>query len=141
MSFWEKMKNMILSGDDDDYEPIVDESSDSDNVDIGEERRNREVKISTTAKFQMVLFRPKDLSELQAIGTELNQQKVVLLNLELVSKDVGQRILDYLQGNAQANQATFKKTAQDTFVFMPKNVEFSGIDLMSELEAGGYNFN
>lgn len=139
MSIKDALLNLI-SGDDyeDDYEPIVDSS---ETIDVVKERRSKDVTVNTTAKFQMVLSRPTDLSELQSIGAELNEQRVVLLNLELVSKDVGQRFLDYLQGVAFANSATFKKTAQDTFVFMPKNVEFSGIDLMSELEAGGYGFN
>lgn len=139
MSVTDFLKNLV-SGDDyeDDYQPLVDDSETDNDVD---EKRNRGVTLNTTAKFQMVLSRPTDLSDLQSIGAELNEQKVVILNLELVSKEIGQRFLDYLQGVAFANNATFKKTAQDTFVFMPKNVEFSGIDLMSELEAGGYGFN
>lgn len=139
MSFIDSIKNIFVDGDyEDDYEPLVDGP---ETFDVPEERRSRGVTLNTTAKFQMVLSRPTDLSDLQSIGAELNEQKVVILNLELVSKDIGQRFLDYLQGVAFANNATFKKTAQDTFVFMPKNVEFSGIDLMSELEAGGYGFN
>ena len=139
MSIADKLKEWFSSEEyDDEYEPIMDESETDDDV---EEKRSRGVTLNTTAKFQMVLSRPTSLSDLKSIGAELNEQKVVILNLELVSKEIGQRFLDYLQGVAFANNASFKKTAQDTFVFMPKNVEFSGIDLMSELEAGGYGFN
>ncbi len=48
--------------------------------------------------------------------------------------------MDFLSGVAFANGATIKMTAQKTFVIMPKNVGFSGVDLMSELENNGYSF-
>lgn len=140
MSIKDTIMNFI-SGDDyeDDYEPIVDNPDSS--IDVAKERRSKDVTVNTTTKLQVVLTMPTEISELKSIGTEINEQRVVLLNLEKVSKDVGQRILDYLQGVAFANSATFKQTARNTFVIMPKNVEFSGTDLMSELESGGYSFN
>ncbi len=139
MSFLDSIKNFIISEEDDEnYQPLVDEQA--ENVDVAEERRNREVKFNTTATVQIVLSRPTDFSEVKAIGDDLNHQKTVLLNLELVKAEDAKRIMDFLSGVAYANGATIKMTAQKTFVIMPRNVGFSGVDLMSELEAGGYSF-
>ncbi len=139
MSFLDSIKNFIISEEDDEnYQPLVDEQT--ENVDVAEERRNREVKFNTTATVQIVLSRPTDFSEVKAIGDDLNHQKTVLLNLELVKAEDAKRIMDFLSGVAYANGATIKMTAQKTFVIMPRNVGFSGVDLMSELEAGGYSF-
>lgn len=139
MSFFDSIKNFIISEEEDDnYQPLVDEQTET--VDVAEERRNREVKFNTTATVQIVLSRPTDFSEVKAIGDDLNHQKTVLLNLELVKAEDAKRIMDFLSGVAYANGATIKMTAQKTFVIMPKNVGFSGVDLMSELEAGGYSF-
>ena len=139
MSFIDSIKNFLVSEEEDDcYQPLVDDQAET--VDVAEERRNREVKFNTTATVQIVLSRPTDFSEVKAIGDDLNHQKTVLLNLELVKAEDAKRIMDFLSGVAYANGAAIKMTAQKTFVIMPKNVGFSGVDLMSELEAGGYSF-
>ncbi len=139
MKVFDTLKNFVL-GEDEDYQPIYDEEDVAQTVDVAEERRNREVKIATTATVQIVLARPADFSEVKSIGDDLNNQKTVLLNLEQVKSDDAKRIMDFLSGVAYANDATIKMTAQKTFVIMPKNVGFSGVDLMSELENSGYTF-
>ena len=45
-----------------------------------------------------------------------------------------------IPGVAYANGADIKMMAQKTFAIMPRNVGFSGVDLMSELENNGYSF-
>ena len=138
MSVIESIKNFVL-GEEEEYQPIYEEDV-AQTVDVAEERRNREVKIAATATVQIVLARPADFSEVKSIGDDLNNQKTVLLNLEQVKSDDAKRIMDFLSGVAYANDATIKMTAQKTFVIMPKNVGFSGVDLMSELENNGYTF-
>lgn len=101
---------------------------------------NREVKIAAQTTLQIVLARPVEFSESKAIAKELNNQKTVLLNLELVEQKEARRILDFLAGVAFANDGDIKMMAQNTFAFMPKNVGFSGVDLMSELENNGLGF-
>lgn len=139
MSFLDSVKGFLLGEEDEnEYQPIYEDTAQT--VDVAEERRNREVKIATTATVQIVLARPTDFSEVKSIGDDLNHQKTVLLNLEQVKADDAKRIMDFLSGVAYANDATIKMTAQKTFVIMPKNVGFSGVDLMSELENNGYSF-
>ena len=139
MSLLDSVKGFLLGEEEEDeYQPIYEDVAQT--VDVAEERRNREVKIATTATVQIVLARPTDFSEVKSIGDDLNHQKTVLLNLEQVKADDAKRIMDFLSGVAYANDATIKMTAQKTFVIMPKNVGFSGVDLMSELENNGYSF-
>ncbi len=104
------------------------------------DRKNREVKIAATTTLQIVLARPTDFSEVKSIGDDINDQKTVLLNLETVKAEDSKRILDFLSGVAYANGADIKMMAQKTFAIMPRNVGFSGVDLMSELESNGYSF-
>lgn len=142
MNILDKVKNFLISEDveEEEYVPVIDQNETAEEVDVSTERRNREVKIATTATVQIVLSRPTDFSEVKSIGDDLNRQKTVLLNLELVKSEDAKRIMDFLSGVAYANEATIKMTAQKTFVIMPKNVGFSGVDLMSELENSGYSF-
>lgn len=138
MNVLDSIKNLFVGYEDDDYQPILEDETET--VDVAQERRNREVKINTTATVQIVLSRPTDFSEVKTIGDDLNHQKTVLLNLEQVKAEDAKRIMDFLSGVAYANDATIKMTAQKTFVIMPKNVGFSGVDLMSELENNGFSF-
>lgn len=139
MSVIETIKGFLLGEEEEsEYQPIYEDTAQT--VDVAEERRNREVKIAATATVQIVLARPTDFSEVKSIGDDLKVQKTVLLNLEQVKSDEAKRIMDFLYGVAYATEATIKMTAQKTFVIMPKNVGFSGVDLMSELENNGYSF-
>ena len=142
MSVFDSIKGFLFSeeNEDDEYTPVIDQEEQAEEVDLSAERRNREVKIATAATVQIVLARPNDFSEVKSIGDDLNRQKTVLLNLEQVKSEDAKRIMDFLSGVAYANDATIKMTAQKTFVIMPKNVGFSGVDLMSELENSGYSF-
>ena len=139
MSVIDSIKGFLLGEEEEsEYQPIYEDVAQT--VDVAEERRNREVKIATTATVQIVLARPTDFSEVKSIGDDLNNQKTVLLNLEQVKTEDAKRIMDFLSGVAYANDATIKMTAEKTFVIMPKNVGFTGVDLMSELENNGYSF-
>ncbi len=141
MSVLDSIKNFLIGEEEgEDYEPLVDEENEAETVDVAQERRNREFKFNTTATVQIVLACPTDYSEVKSIGDDLNNQKTVLLNLEKVKADEAKRIMDFLSGVAYANGATIKMTATKTFVIMPKNVGFSGVDLMSEIENSGYSF-
>ena len=136
MSVVQSFRNFFIGSEDEEYEDVFEEVNQAD--DEPHERRSREVKINTTTTLQIVLARPTDFSEVKSIGDDLNSSKTVLLNLETVKGEDAKRILDFLSGVAYANGADIKMMAQKTFAIMPKNVGFSGVDLMGELENNGY---
>ncbi len=140
MGFIDGIKRVFVGEEEEEEEmtPIYDNDDEVDVV--SRDRRNREVKIAATTTLQIVLARPTDYSEVKSIGDDLNDQKTVLLNLETVKPEDAKRILDFLSGVAYANGADIKMMAQKTFAIMPRNVGFSGVDLMSELESNGYSF-
>ncbi len=143
-SFKETVKNFFFGPEEDDYDEAEDYvSEETETVDVTEERRSRAERINSSSSSnapQIVLERPKDFSEVEAIGDNINAKKTVLLNLELVSKSEARRILDFLYGVAHANKATIKMSATKTFIFIPHNVDFTGVDLMGELESDGFTF-
>ncbi len=135
MGVVQSFKNFFMSNDEEDYDDDFDEVEEEAPV---FEKKNREVKINTSTTLQIVLARPTDFSEVKSIGDDLNASKTVLLNLETVKNEDAKRILDFLSGVAYANGADIKMMAQKTFAIMPRNVGFSGVDLMGELENSGY---
>ena len=134
MGVVQSFKNFFMSNDEEDYDDDFDEVEEAPVP----EKKNREVKINTSTTLQIVLARPTDFSEVKSIGDDLNASKTVLLNLETVKNEDAKRILDFLSGVAYANGADIKMMAQKTFAIMPRNVGFSGVDLMGELENSGY---
>lgn len=139
MSVMQSFKNLFVGTDEtEELSPVYDGADQS--FDPVSDKRNREVKIAATTTLQIVLARPADFNEVKGIGDDLNAQKTVLLNLETVKPEDAKRILDFLSGVAYANGADIKMMAQKTFAIMPRNVGFSGVDLMSELENNGYSF-
>lgn len=142
MSVMQGLKSLFVGADemeqDEEYQSIYENKNEYDNS--NDIRSNREVKIAATTTLQIVLARPNDFSEVKSIGGEINEQKTVLLNLETVKSEDAKRILDFISGVAYANGADIKMMAQKTFAIMPRNVSFSGVDLMSELENNGYSF-
>ena len=156
MSVLQGFKNFFVGEDDtepDEYQPRYEQpayesrkdyrdyaetpySSDNDNTMGG----SRSMTMEQTKTLQIVLARPNDFSEVKSIGDDLNAQKTVLLNLEMVKSDDAKRILDFLSGVAYANSADIKMMAQKTFAIMPKNVRhlkeiwyFNMLDLFSYL--------
>ena len=93
-----------------------------------------------SSSIDLVLARPNNFKEVSKIGEDINQQKTVILNLELVKQEDATRILDFIWGVAFANEAEIKMMAQKTYAVIPSGVNFSGVDLVSELENNGYSF-
>lgn len=142
MSVVQGFKNLFIGSSDDDYDEDIYQQEEYEEEDNNyEEMTDRKNRIQASSSVQIVLARPADFSEVKAIGDDLNAQKTVLLNLEAVKNEDAKRILDFLSGVAYANGADIKMMAQKTFAIMPKNVGFSGVDLMSELEGSGYDIN
>ncbi len=141
MSVLQGIKSLFVGTDEleqeSEYQSIYDNKNDYEDT-YSDSRR--ETRIASSSTLQIVLARPNDFSEVKSIGGEINEQKTVLLNLETVKSDDAKRILDFISGVAYANGAEIKMMAQKTFAIMPRNVSFSGIDLMSELENNGYSF-
>ena len=141
MSVLQGIKSLFVGTDEleqeSEYQSIYDNKNDYEDT-YSDNRRV--ARIASSSTLLIVLARPNDFSEVKSIGGEINEQKTVLLNLETVKSDDAKRILDFISGVAYANGAEIKMMAQKTFAIMPRNVSFSGIDLMSELENNGYSF-
>ena len=104
--------------------------------------RDTDIRMATTdqSSFDLVLARPNNFKEVEKIGNDINCGRTVILNLELVKQEDATRILDFIWGVAFANDDEIKMMAAKTYAIIPRSVNFSGVDLVSELENNGYNF-
>lgn len=105
------------------------------------ESGNKVVNISASTKIQVILFKPDRFDdETRSIADELIKNRTVVLNLEDANGDMSRRILDFLSGVTYSKQGKIKRVAKSTYIIMPENVDFTGDDLLDELENSGVYF-
>lgn len=145
MGVFDKLKDFIGVGEEDDYEDEEVDFLQKDNSEdrpkaLSETRRsNKVVNIHTTAQLQVILVKPERFDDAASIADHLNEKRTVVLNLESTNKDVSRRLVDFLSGVAYANGGQIKKVANSTFIITPYNVDILG-DLIDELESNGVFF-
>lgn len=102
---------------------------------------NRVVNINSRAGAQVRAFQPVSFgSEISTVADELNSKNIVILNLEKTDKAESRRILDFLSGVAYANDGKIKRVSTSTYIITPYNVEYSGTEVLDELENSGFTF-
>ena len=103
--------------------------------------QSRVVNINARTSAQVRAFQPISFgAESSAIADELNGKNIVILNLEKTEKNEARRILDFLSGVAYANDGKIKRVSTSTYIITPYNVDYSGREVLDELEHSGYTF-
>lgn len=149
MSIWDKIKDIMVIPDEEDYEeeapketerPSRERVSDDYSYTPKKETSARLIKSKTVnytggnSGMQVVLVKPNHFEEVKSIVDYLNEGKTVVLNLEETPTDVQRRIVDFLSGAAYAIGGNMRKVAKCTFM-----VASRGVDVMGELMADDYD--
>ena len=58
-------------------------------------KRNKVVKVHATTQLQVVIVKPEKFEDASAIADHLNDKHTVVLNLEVCSKDISRRLIDF----------------------------------------------
>ncbi len=155
MSIWDKIKDIMVIADDDEYdeaetqenerparEKVVEESIYTPK----KEAPARLIK-SKTANYsnnnsgmQVVLVKPNHFEEVKDIVDYLNDGKTVVLNLEETALDAQRRIVDFLSGAAYAIGGNMKKVAKCTFMVATRGVDVMGELLPDDFDGGRIYF-
>ncbi len=146
MSIVNKMLNLIgFETSENDYEEELMENSEFSNSSVFEEdetetfdggKRNKVVKIHTTAQLKLVVMQPESFEDAREIANHLKNKKPVVINLESVERNAAQRIVDFLSGAVYALDGNIQKVANGIFLIAPYNVGIMG-DFKDELRSKG----
>ena len=145
MSIVNKMLNLIGFETQEDYEEDLIESSefsnsqgfDDDEIEtIDGGKRNKVVKIHTTAQLKLVVMQPENFEDARDIANHLKNKKPVVINLENVERNLSQRIVDFLSGAVYALDGNIQKVSNGIFLIAPYNVGIMG-DFKDELRNKG----
>ncbi len=110
------------------------EADESETLDSG--KRNKVVKIHTTAQLKLVVMQPECFEDARDIANHLKSKKPVVMNLESVDRDVARRIVDFLSGAVYALDGNIQKVSNGIFLIAPYNVGIMG-DFKDELRNKG----
>jgi len=145
MSIVNKMLNLIGFETQDDYEDELIENSEFSNSQGFEDdetetfdggKRNKVVKIHTTAQLKLVVMNPESFEDARDIANHLKNKKPVVINLESVDRSVSQKIVDFLSGAVYALDGNIQKVSNGIFLIAPYNVGIMG-DFKDELRSKG----
>lgn len=155
MGLWDKIKNIMVISDEDDYEDEVVEEKERPTRERNVEESYYGTKKEAPAKLikskainysqsssglQVVLVKPERFDEVTTIADHLNEGKTVVLNLEDCQKEISRRVVDFLSGVAYANGGNMRKVAKNTFIIVARGVDVMGELLPEEFEDGKLYF-
>jgi cell division inhibitor SepF len=88
-------------------------------------RRSALVSLPGGRTMRVVVAEPRSFDEVQPIADQLKERRPVVINLESVDKDTGQKFLNFLSGTIYALDGTMQRVSTSIFVFAPANVEIA----------------
>lgn len=112
---------------DEEDEIYFEDELDEQEEDITRASRRRQAKITplptSTSKLKMLVFQPSSYEEAESIIDNLKARKPVIMNLDELELELGQRILDFVGGAVYSLNGDIKKVARSIFVVAPSNVD------------------
>lgn len=73
--------------------------------------------------FSTVFIDPKQFEDCKKIAKYIDQEKMITINLENVSPNVAQRIMDFLAGAMEIKNASFAQIAKSVYTIVPENMK------------------
>ncbi len=96
-------------------------------------RKNKVVSMSATTQFKVVVIKPANFDEAKEIADHLKERKPVVVNLELLEKDVAHKIFDFLSGAIYVLDGGIQRVSSNIYLIAPYNVTILG-DFKNELK-------
>jgi cell division inhibitor SepF len=88
-------------------------------------KRSALVSLPGGRSMRVVVAEPRSFEEVQPIADQLKERRPVVINLESVDKETGQKFLNFLLGAIYALDGTMQRVSSSIFVFAPSNVEIA----------------
>ncbi len=152
MGIIEKIKNILVVPDEEDYEEEYEETTEKSAqrkvVQPQESYTQKRVEQAprvvsgsknktvsfTPGQMQVVLVKPERYEDVTSITDHMLERKTVVLNIENIDKDLSRRIVDFLGGATYALHGNIRKVSRGTFLIVPH-----GVDMMGELLAEDFD--
>ena len=88
-------------------------------------------------KTEIILRHPMDVGEASKVCDFIRENKMCVVDLTGMERNMAQRIADFLGGACYAVNGCIQRISKDIFIIVPDGVRISG-DVRDELEKDGY---
>lgn len=99
-------------------------------------KKNKVIDINATTRFNVVIIQPDDFNEAKEIADHLKERRPVVINLELLEKEVAHKVFDFLSGAVYALGGSIQRVSNHIYLIAPYNVNIMG-DFRDELKNKG----
>ena len=121
---------------------LVEEAPEEETVEVMERnlppaRKGNVINLhSTNTSMRLVITKPYEFAEAEAIVRHIKNKKSVLVNLEETEISEAKRIIDFISGATYALDGNMQKVSPQIFVFAPAQVEINA-EMRKELSERG----
>lgn len=99
-------------------------------------QQNKVVNLHSNNQFKVVIMQPETFDDAREVCDHLKNKKPVIVNLEGLTKETAQRVVDFLSGSVYAVDGDIQKISTGIFMIAPNNVDIMG-DYKDELKNKG----
>lgn len=99
-------------------------------------QQSKVVNIHSNNQFKVVIMQPESFDDARDVSDHLKNKKPVVINLESLSKETAQRVVDFISGSVYGLDGDIQKVSAGIFLIAPNNVDIMG-EFKDELKSKG----
>jgi cell division inhibitor SepF len=86
-------------------------------------QNNKIVNIHSNNQFKVVIMQPESFDDAREVCDQLKNKKPVVVNLEGLTKETAQRVIDFLSGSVYALDGDIQRVSAGIYMIAPSNVD------------------
>jgi len=90
-------------------------------------QQSKVVNIHSNNQFKVVIMQPETFDDARDVCDHLKNKKPIVVNLESLSKETAQRVVDFLSGSVYGLDGDIQKISAGIFLIAPNNVDIMGV--------------
>lgn len=123
---WSKVKTFV--GLNEEYDETMDEEEAAAEVKAPKQTNSRNlVGLPSAAQSEMVVLEPRSFDDALGIIENLRTRRAVILNLQGLTPEQSQRLVDFVSGACHALDGHQERIGESIFLFTPSNVKINAL--------------
>lgn len=86
-------------------------------------QNNKIINIHSNNQFKVVIMQPESFDDAREVCDQLKNKKPVVVNLEGLTKETAQRVIDFLSGSVYALDGDIQRVSAGIYMIAPSNVD------------------
>lgn len=122
---WSKVKNFV--GLNEEYDEAMDEEETASEPKAQKQVGRNLVGLPSATQSEMVVLEPRSFDDALGILENLRSRRAVILNLQGLTAEQSQRLVDFVSGACHALDGHQERIGEAIFLFTPSNVKINAL--------------